>query len=382
MKTKRFIAGLLATAMVITGISVAPKQAKAEVSIGIGYEDWSVRYQEAKNLVDSKSAPEFEGFTDAVTETVVDENAAYLFGGWYVIEDDCTDGVDDGFVAVKTSADIQNSVNIYGTELSVFAKWVPASMLSIKAQNNYDAKTAGSTNTRLLSSVDCLDYQTVGFKVQLKNDPSKDLGLMETTKVYEKLSYKTENGTVKETAPSDVFNDEASYFVVWALKDIASAYYNEIIYVKPYWVTADGVTVYGLPKYVHVIDGINKYVSVSVNLTDLSKDNAVAAGVFEISYNSSKLKLATIENGKAVETGRVFGELEYADKGGKLKFAANVSNINNNAEENDIYVNLRFELLSGDIEHKGYHFEITENSEDFCDKEETKKTVNVWDVLY
>ena len=65
MRTRKVIAGLLATAMVLTGLSIAPKKAEAATASGVVYE-----------LVDEilvGEAPVFDG----VTEGFVTADEAY-----------------------------------------------------------------------------------------------------------------------------------------------------------------------------------------------------------------------------------------------------------------------------------------------------------------
>ena len=384
MRMKKVIAGLLATAMVLTGLYIAPKQVEAKVSTNI-------IYQEVSDIVAARtmigvSAPVFEGVDSPKDEnygdvTPVDATAEYLFGGWYV-----NDGTTFEWVPVESVEDISWFVDANSdgyddnTDSSLCIKWVPASILNVKAQNTANtAAESSSTNTRVISAVDSLDYAEVGFEILLNNKTS--LGELKTTKVYEKL-----NANEKDYYPSDIFggldvdrdkdaSQQYGYFIVWRLTGIEKVNFGKIINVRPYWVTADGVKVEGLAKYVHVEDEYKGYISVPVNLNVLSKDQ-VAAGVFEISCPDG-LKLVQDK----VEVGRVFEEMEFADKGSSIKFAANVEDINNNAYANDIFVNLRFELDGAFKGHKGYDFEI-KGTPDFCDNEEKKVEIDIWDVLY
>ncbi len=399
MRTRKLVAGLLATAMVITGISIAPKNAEAAAAKVIVFEE----YYEIDKLDNVKkmigvSAPLFDGIDSAFDvdyEEVgkVDATEDYLFGGWYLnVEND--DGT-YSWAPVSEAEEIKDFTDSDGdgwddnTDTPLCAKWVPASILSVKAQNTAGV-TADSTltNTRVISAVDSLDYESVGFEILLNNKTS--LGELTTTKVYEALKV----SDTESYRAADIFGASATHFVVWRLEGILKTNFEKIIYVRPYWVTPDGVKVDGLAKYVHVEDGYNKYISVPVNLKDylaytlgedgekVARNVEVAAGVFEISYEDG---LALVED--KVEVGRVFEEMEFADKGSSVKFAANVADIGENVSANDIYVNLRFILDSnGDgvaekPTNKSYDFEI-KGDPDFCDNGENKVTVDIWDVLY
>lgn len=391
MRMKKVVAGLLATAMVITGISIAPKQAEAKMVTSVVYEEF-LDIAAAKQIIGVQSkTPVFDGIAKESSvgedlgymDVAIDATAEYLFGGWYVsyfgeksegewklikeagdIDEYITDSDNDGYDDVHYSA--------------LCIKWVPASILSVKAQNTANTKAeSASTNTRVISSVDSLDYFEVGFEVLLNNKTS--LGELKTTKVYEAL--KSSNGQIYD--PSEIFGAGATHFIVWRLTGIEQINFEKIIYVRPYWVTADGVKVEGLAKYVHVEDEYNGYISVPINLNVLSTA-MVAAGVVEISYPAG-LELVEDE----FETGRVFEEKEFADKGTTVKIAANVQDINNNKQANDIYMNLRFKVTDiskldaneDNMVHTECNFEI-QGTPDFCDNTETKVSIDIWDVLY
>lgn len=389
MRSKKLVAGLLAIAMIVTGVSIAPKKVDAAVAKTIIYE--------VVEAIEVGTAPVYDGITqgigsdedaeklaneETITYVTAGEDAEYLFGGWYFWgQSDEGDGrlcsaSDDSFSYVVDNVEYYDQNGLY------FAKWVPASILSVKAQNTAGVTgDSDKTNTRVISAVDSLDYSEVGFKILLNN--KNEIEETSTKKVYSSLV-----ASDGETyAPNVIFGEDAKYFVVWRLENISQEHFEKIIYVKPYWKTADGVTVEGLAKYVHVEDGYNKYISVPVNLKDYlaytvdeeGEKNIgakVAAGVFEISYPDT---LTLVED--KVEVGRVFGEMEFADKGSSVKFAANVADINSNATANDIYVNLRFTVDGGDVTHASYNFEI-QDTPDFCDNTEAKVTIDIWDVLY
>lgn len=384
MKTRKVIAGLLVAAIGLAGFCFAPNNVEAAVASDVIYEVFAE--------TDLGNAPAFDGITEGlltkeeayalaneeeVSFKTVDAKAEYLFGGWYYLGES-----EDGDYELCPAADENYQYIIGGMEFVdnyglYFAKWVPASILSVKAQNTAgtDANTS-ETNTRIISSVDSLDYLAVGFEVLLNNKTKLD-GI-ETTKVYDQLI-----GSGAPYTAEQIFGNGASHFVVWRLTGIEKINYEKIIYVRPYWITADGVRVDGLAKYVHIEDEYNGYISVPINLNVLSTAK-VAAGVVEISYPAG-LELVEDE----VETGRVFEEREFADKGTTVKIAANVQDINNNKTANDIYMNLRFKVTdiskldaNGDnMVHTECDFEI-QGTPDFCNNAEEKVTIDIWDVLY
>ena len=137
--------------------------------------------------------------------------------------------------------------------------------------------------------------------------------------------------------------------------------------------TLDGTTVEGLGKYIHIEDGENGYITVPVNLYEAS---AIAAGVAEVSYDTTAVKF------KDYEVGRVFEEMKAADKGGSVKIVGNVQTITADAANpNDIFVSLRFEPVNAKANlNTTLKFEI--KGKDFCDRLEATKDFNIWNVRY
>ena len=197
----------------------------------------------------------------------------YVFGGWH-------QKVGETYEPL-TKAQAKNATTAY-------AKFVPAYVLSVKAQNMYGT-TASTENTsvRIITSVDSKQYEAIGFEVYLanknqlfKNDNKEPL---ETSRVYDGIIVQTGEGEKdqKEKTASAIFGKASNYVGVWELTDIAKAHYGKIIYVRPYWITKDGTTVKGLAKYVHIEDEYKGYISVPVNI-NRTKD--IAAGAINMSY--------------------------------------------------------------------------------------------------
>lgn len=328
---KKFTAGVLAVAVIMVGMVVAPKDVQAADKVSVA-DDATVRYETSYDKNEA-GVPVLDG---------------YLFGGYY----------NSSKVAVENKDD------------ATYAKFVPAHVLSIKAQNYANTGDETTTTTRLVTAVDCGDYQKVGFEVTRPSDGKT--AKVEVTKVYNNLGVKN-NGTVEKYSADLVFCDAAEHFAVLEYSGIAEEYWDENIYVKPYWVTPDNTTVYGLPKYVRVDDGIDGYISVAVNLKTAE---AVAAGVVNVSYDPGQLKF------DSYSVGKVFEEMEVADKGNSIKCVGNVEDITENATADDMYISLRFEVI-GDytvMADGGLTFGMDQI--DFATKDEALTDTNVWDVLY
>lgn len=140
----------------------------------------------------------------------------YVFGGW--------------FADAELTKPLEDTV----TEGYAYAKFVDAQVLSVKWQVT-DNGSAG--DLRLLTSVDTLSYDQVGFSVTMKGKT----GEIKTTRVYERI--RMDGWWLRD--PASVFGEEANYFMCHTLTDVATADYDTQIQVTPYWVTLDGTRVEG-----------------------------------------------------------------------------------------------------------------------------------------
>lgn len=347
---KKLTAGLLAAGMLVTGCMYTSKPVTAAVA-----ED-EVIYESVDNI----------GAYWKTSEKKAPVKAGYVFGGWYK-------KVDTSYVALRSS-DLNTDEDVdcdYTGE--AYAKFVPAQVLSVKAQNSENMSTedgAGAISgdnaghIRVLSSLDSLDYQKVGFEIRLANTGADKGG--ETTKVYSGIQVGSSN--VQANA---VFGGVSQYLSVWQLDKIDTpSNCNKIIYVRPYWVTLDGTTVKGLAKYVHIEDCYKNYVSVPVNILNEDAVAQMAAGAVNMTYSNDGFKFVE------VEAGRILPEMESNQSGTTIKMVGNAAYNEYNAGET-LYANVRFEKpASGSAT-----FENT--MVQFCDWNEELVTVTEkWDIKY
>lgn len=317
------------------------------------YADKVIYTDEVKNAVtlyNSDTAPTKEG---------------YVFGGWFAD--------DEGKTQVMT-----NNVS-EGTTL--YAKFVPAYVLSAKAQNHQNVSTTG--NIRLVSSVDNEEhYKAVGFDVYFGNKTDEGYVLnAEAKNVYTRILVNHDDGTQDEYLPKDVFGKQAAYFNIAEVHGISPASFNSIIYVKPYWITNDGTKVYGLGKYVRVKDGVDGVISIPINIRTAKK---IAAGLMEIHYPEN------LQYTGYTASSRLFGEMEVRndETNHTLKCAGNIATAKNGdiAANTDLYVSLQFKVAEGEKVTVGkdrLYFAVTDATQ-FCNlKEELFDLSNdVWHVQY
>lgn len=335
-KRRNLIIGFMAVAVILAGIALIPKTSKAADEVsgenGIIYIKDSTNY-DFKTYWEAKKAPVKEG---------------YVFAGWYA-----------DTAETETSA-LTEETAAAATE--AYAKFVPDYVLSVRAQiEDATASGDGATSIRVLSSVDSKEYQKVGFdiylanKTQLKN--SDGTAPLVTTKAFENILV----GTNKVSATT-TFGAASKYFVVWRLDNIADANDSKIIYVRPYWVTADGTTVYGLAKYVHVEDGYEGYINVPINLMT---GEAIAAGIVKMTYPTD-LEFIGFEEGRLLPV-----MLDNHATDGIIQMVGNIEEVDKNVSADGIYANLRFKKP----ETLPTEEDFTTTESDFCDWLEEEVTI-------
>lgn len=355
--TKTIVALSCAIAMIVSGVTIAPTEVKAaDIATEVLYESCDIAsyWSEAE-----KSAPTKPG---------------YVFGGWYTKSGST-------YTALKQT-EIATDGAGKATVSDTYAKFVPAQVLSVKAQNASgtaaDDKTAASI--RVISAVDSNNYQKVGFNILInnKNKLTTDSGEeLETTQIYTGLSVDGDSSSPYSAA--DIFGEPAAYLSVWRLDGIADKHDAKIINVTPYWITMDGTKVEGLGKYVHIEDGYKGYISVPVNLCDTQ---GVAAGTVTVTYPEG---LTLVED--KVEFDGVFPGNEatfYDDKNGTIKIVGNAETVDSYNTGKSIIVNLRFTADSSVFPGagKGTFLSFAVSDEAFCDWNVKPVSIDAWDVRY
>ncbi len=354
-KLKRVLVSMLTAAMLATTLSTLPMEAEA-----------------AENKIDGTngviyvSDADNENYQEAWTNKTAPTKNDYVFGGWYKKDN-------TSWTAIKESE--RGTFNA-----DVYAKFVPAEVLSVRAQLETETEsTKGNTEKtylRLLSAVNGLDYQRVGFDIWYnKIYEEKDEAASNITKVFEKIqNSETEN---QEISADVIFGKAATHFSVLRLEDIYQGNYKFVIHVTPTWTTLDGTTVRGQGKYVRVMDGYKDsyYISVPINF---SNGSAVSAGQLELQYNTN-LEVVHFDTGKQMSEGT------YSDdKNGTIKIIANVdgtADVKDVQPEDDIYANVWFRVKTGvDTEAK---WNFTMQNLSFCNwNEDWVKDLSAWDVTY
>lgn len=212
---------------------------------------------QAADAIDSHTVE----MTPYTTEELTSLNGAtpsksgYLFGGWYSKNNDETS-------YLKT---------IDGVTDTIYAKFVPEDVLSIKAQlsaSDYETND-GEANLRFVTTVDSLMYKQVGFEVSYVKDGTKQTVTRVSNNVYPTLFAVdgADGETMKEYTAKSQFCGASEYFKACTVVGIGSALYDMEFTVTPFWVTLDGTTVKGVTAVKTVCKGMKKLDDVYVAST-------------------------------------------------------------------------------------------------------------------
>lgn len=387
---KKAASTMLVTVMLVGVSAVSVKAGDPVEESGtnpIVYETYTLEQFKEGGYNENAVAPE------PSTETKKLCSQGYVFGGWFTLKEN------------KTYYPVLDRGAVAGT---VYAKFVPAYVMSVKCQNiagtDEDTKLA---TMKFVSAMDSSNYKSYNFKVSTvkvnedgtfisanNNFTSQDEVIKdEPDKVYKEFAvYGTteENAVPKIYKPSDLFGSEAKYFTTWGINNIKNESFGNIVCIQPTWTTLDGTVVEGLTKYAHVEDGFvheigdtsYRYVNVPINLRHLEAlEEGVAAGVLSIACTTEG---ATLKY-DSVESGRTFEEMAWAEKSdNSVKLVGNTKTIEDR-NVNDVYANVRFLVAESDASKviTGLNFAVT--GEDFSNSGEaqfTDSTYNVWDVKY
>lgn len=283
----------------------------------------------------------------------------YLFGGWYKDA--------QGETVITEKGQVEQNAKVY-------AKFVPAQVLSVKAQNFSTTKEGdATTTTRLISSVDARAYSEVGFEI-IDMERNHTIYNDKVNLVFEKLEVK-ESDKATEYTPQQVFgeieNAKGQRFMVLSLNGIPNAKWDSDIYVRPYWKTYDGLRIDGLAKYVYVNDGLHRWISIPVNLHTGAQ---VAGGLVSVQVPDG-FKY------EELRTGRVFSEMAAAVNGNVVKCVGNTTD-GSDVAANGLYAVLRFSVTGDYKVGNGTFLNFTVNDLGFASNAENLVDMNIMNVQY
>lgn len=352
-KMKRRVAVCLVGMIAIVGMIGLNHETQAETT-----SNYAVSVKESVEYVlntDLNEAEQIEQIFGKSSPTM----DGYLFGGWYQDKN-----------GEKTPIKTEEQKNAAET---IYAKFVPAHVMSIKVQNYFGTANTenqtGVTQARIISAVDSLKYEQVGFEVWIGDTY---IGKYETKDVYSRLLVKNSDNETTPYEATQLFGEAASKFMVMTLSNIAESLWSYDIYVRPYWKTFDGVTVTGLAKYVYVQDGIDGWISVPINL---HTGDDVAAGMVSV----------IVPDGlefKECRAGVLFEEMNAVADGNVINCVGNVKELTD-VSADDMYITLRFKVTDNTYKvGNGKFLDFTMKQMEFCNVAEEDVPMKILDVRY
>jgi len=271
---KKIVAGLLAFSLVIGGIYFVTPEAsevKAETTENTTEETAEkIVYTTETYIEDAAGTVQGHITNKDVMDST--DNSGWLFAGWFT-DEYCTTPV---------------STTVEGT--TYHAKFVHPDVLNVKLQITAGATPeSDSVNMRMVTSVDSLDYAQVGFDVYY----NEDIGAAEPTKnvpiykVFERIVASSESGVDYNYSPK-VVDTDSEYFTTATLVGIAKANYEKPFLIKPYWVTYQGVKIYGTSRYVTMTgDAFSTVTTANVPVKIAGTAGSTDGSAYTVSEDSS-----------------------------------------------------------------------------------------------
>ena len=241
----KLIAGIFAFALILSGvslISVNGSEVYAEETAETSVKCYVQQYIGTK-------VSEYKTANTAPVPTPEEDSEKYndwIFAGWFTNEA-CSSALGETIDA----------------EATYYAKYVPAEVLSVKAQVTTNT-TVESTKSdmRLVATVDSLSYKSVGFEVYY--NVSKTPVKIKSTTVYSRIEA-AKDGVEYGFSPN-IFDTQSEYFITATLKNVVNKNFGNSFYIRPYWETLDGTITYGVSRYARVEDSYLNIVNVPVRL--------------------------------------------------------------------------------------------------------------------
>lgn len=156
--------------------------------------------------------------------------SGYVFAGWY------------------TDAEYTTPVEADATSGQAYAKFVQSEVLTVKCQLPIDAnRTAPTTSLRLVTSVDTLNYQYVGFELEYTLEDKTYEKTFKTKNVKKTIKATGDDGKEITYSPNE-FSTASTYMMALKINNIPSEIYELPLTITPYWITLDGTVVTGTTR--------------------------------------------------------------------------------------------------------------------------------------
>jgi hypothetical protein len=148
-------------------------------------------------------------------------------------------------------ADADKTEVFKGTSGSAYVKFVSKNVLSVKYQFTAGTTAASeSTDLRLVTTVDDLNYREIGFTIFFGDRQAK----VSTRTVFSSIV--ANDGGIAFTETPKVFDAQSNYFMTYTITGVPASEFGTDVKVVPYWITLDGTVQEGLELNFRISDKI------------------------------------------------------------------------------------------------------------------------------
>lgn len=181
----------------------------------------------------------------------VDENYGKLNVADYKSGDTWTAPTQEGKVFAGWFADSEYTTPYMETNGYAYAKFIDERCITVKWQKRLDNPDPNKTDIRLVSTLDCGDYDSLHFVLTF-TDNGFVIKDGQITRLYDSLDGFVNGENVSYTP--DIFCEDSKYFAAYTVTGMPNSLYDTLLTAQVYIITLDGTRVEGTPLTFKVAD--------------------------------------------------------------------------------------------------------------------------------
>ena len=181
----------------------------------------------------------------------VDENYGKLNVADYKSGDTWTAPTQEGKVFAGWFADSEYTTPYMETTGYAYAKFIDERCITVKWQKRLDNPDPNKTDIRLVSTLDCGDYDSLHFVLTF-TDNGFVIKDGQITRLYDSLDGFVNGENVSYTP--DIFCKDSKYFAAYTITGMPNSLYDTSLTAQVYIITLDGTRVEGTPLTFKVAD--------------------------------------------------------------------------------------------------------------------------------
>ena len=181
----------------------------------------------------------------------VDENYGKLNVADYKSGDTWTAPTQEGKVFAGWFADSEYTTPYMETTGYAYAKFIDEKCITVKWQKRLDNPDSNKTDIRLVSTLDCGDYDSLHFVLTF-TDNGFVIKDGQITRLYDSLDGFVNGENVSYTP--DIFCEDSKYFAAYTVTGMPNSLYDTSLTAQVYIITLDGTRVEGTPLTFKVAD--------------------------------------------------------------------------------------------------------------------------------